>query len=72
MDIVGLPIPEQNGLDTYEGSILVFTRDAASEVNDNHYTLTVTDEEGLAALKAAAANSVELLMASGRPYGLLF
>lgn len=72
MDIVGLPISEQNGLETYEGVILVFTRDGASEVNDNHYTLTVTDEEGLAALKAAAANSVELSMASGRPYGLLF
>lgn len=72
MDIIGLPIPEQNGLESYEGSFLVFSRDMLSSTGRSQFTLTVTDAEGLAGLKKAASNSVELSMHSGRRYGLLF
>lgn len=72
MDIIGLPIPEQNGLEDYEGTILVFSRDKDSSTGESQFTLTVTDAAGLAVLKDSAANSVELSMNSGRGYGLLF
>lgn len=72
MDIIGLPIPENNGLDTYEGSFLVFTRDTPANDGRGRFTLTTTDAAGLASLKEAAANSIELAMDSGRGYGLLF
>lgn len=72
MDIIGLPIPEQYGLDGYQDTILVFTRDTPSGTGQGRFTLTVTDAAGLTARKNAAANSVELSMHSGRQYGLLF
>ena len=72
MDIIGLPIPERYGLDGYLDTILIFARDAPSESGQDRFTLTVTDAVGLAGLKGAAANSVELSMHGGRQYGLLF
>ena len=72
MDIIGLPIPEQNGLDSYQNMFLVFSRDKVSSTEPGQFTLIVTDEAGLAGLKESAANSVELSMASRRGYGLLF
>lgn len=72
MDIISLPIPEQNGLDSYQGSYLVFSSDRLSSADHGQFTLTVTDAAGLTSLKEAASNSVELSMHSGRGYGLLF
>ena len=72
MDIIGLPIPEQNGLDSYQDMFLVFSRNRDSNTDSGQFTLTVTDAAGLASLKKSAANSVELSMNSGRGYGLLF
>ena len=68
MDIIGLPIPEQFGVDSYQDTILIFSRDSGS----GHFTLTVTDAPGLSAYIASASNSVELAMNGGRRYGLLF
>jgi hypothetical protein len=72
MDIIGLPIPEQNGLDSYQDTFLVFSRERSSETGLGQFILTVTDAAGLASLKGSAANSVELSMHGGRKYGLLF
>lgn len=72
MDIVGLPIPEQNGIETYLDTILVFSREPGKVNGLNTFTLTVTDLAGLDELKGAAANSVDLAMHGGRQYGLLF
>lgn len=72
MDVINLPIPEENGVDTYQDMFLVFSRDRVSSTGRGQFSLTVTDEAGLAALKEAAANSVELSMHGGREYGLLF
>jgi HKD family nuclease len=72
MDIVGLPIPEQNGLESYQDLFLVFTRELLSASGQGQFTLTATDETGLTALKDSAANSVDLTMNGGRQYGLLF
>lgn len=68
MDIIGLPIPEQYGVDTYQDTILIFSHDNGT----NRFTLTVTDPAGLADYQTRAANSVELSMSGGRRYGLLF
>ncbi|GGK97267.1 hypothetical protein GCM10007382_16920 [Salinibacterium xinjiangense] len=68
MDIIGLPIPERYGVGTYQDTILIFTRDPTHA----RFTLTVTDQAGLADRRAAAANNVELSMSHGRRYGLLF
>lgn len=72
MDIINLPIPEQNGVETYQGTFLLFARDSPSGDNRRRYTVTVTDAAGIEAKKASAANSVDLTMSSGRKYGLLF
>lgn len=72
MDVISLPIPEDNGVDTYQDMFLVFSRDRVSSTGRGQFSLTVTDEAGLASLKEAAANSVELSMHGGREYGLLF
>ncbi|WAJ32618.1 hypothetical protein OUO20_16050 [Arthrobacter sp. FX8] len=72
MDIVNLPIPEHNGLETYEGTILVFTRDSPAPSGLSQFTLTVTDAPGLDEKKKAVSNSIELKMNGGRKYGLLF
>lgn len=72
MDIVNLPIPEQYGLDTYQGAILVFKREPLSSDGRHQFTLTATDAAGVASLRESAANSVELSMKRGRQYGLLF
>ncbi|MFE4835299.1 hypothetical protein ACFRAU_11545 [Arthrobacter sp. NPDC056691] len=72
MDIINLPIPEQNGVESYEGTFLVFTRDRLSDTDRARFTLTVTNAEGLADLKESASNNLDLFMHSGRGYGLLF
>lgn len=72
MDVISLPIPEDNGVDTYQGMFLVFSRDRVSNTGLGQFSLTVTDVAGLASLKEMAANSVELSMHGGRRYGLLF
>lgn len=72
MDIINLPIPEQNGVETYQGTYLLFTRDSSGGDHRGRYTLTVTDAAGIDTRKASAANSVDLVMRSGRQYGLLF
>ncbi len=72
MDIINLPIPEENGVETYQGTFLLFARDSPGPDNRRRYTLTVTDEAGIDAKKASAANSIDLSMNSGRKYGLLF
>ncbi|UOQ61184.1 hypothetical protein MUN76_04230 [Leucobacter rhizosphaerae] len=72
MDVINLPIPEQNGVETYLGTFLLFSRDSPEDENPPYYTLTVTDAAGIDAKKASAANSVDLTMNGGREYGLLF
>ncbi|MGD8168560.1 hypothetical protein ACEXOS_015165 [Herbiconiux sp. P16] len=72
MDIIGLPIPELNGLDSYQDLFLVFFRERLSGTGQGQFKLAVTDAAVLASLKESAANSVELSMNSGRRYGLLF
>lgn len=72
MDKINLPIAEQNGLDTYDHSYVVFTRVAPSGQGRARFELDVTDGHGVVSRKRAAVNSVELSMASGRQYGLLF
>lgn len=72
MDIINLPIPEQNGVDTYQGTYLLFARNSPESDHNCRYTLTVTDAAGIDAAKASSANSVDLTMSSGRNYGLLF
>lgn len=72
MDIINLPIPEENGLDSYQGSILVFERGTPSADGREHFTLTAIDKAALADMRIAATNAVELSMNSGRAYGLIF
>ncbi|WP_193597864.1 hypothetical protein [Microbacterium sp. YJN-G] len=72
MDIINLPIPEQNGVETYQGTFLLFARDSPWSDGRRSYTLTVTDAAGVDVKRASAANSVDLKMSSGRKYGLLF
>lgn len=72
MDIVNLPIPEQNGIETYQDTFLLFARDAPGDDGRRRYTITVADAAEIDARKASAANSVDLTMSSGRKYGLLF
>lgn len=72
MDIINLPIPEDNGLESYQGMFLVFSRERVASTGLGQFLLTVTDEAGLSSLKVSAANSVELSMHGGRRYGLLF
>lgn len=72
MDIINLPIPEQNGIETYLGTFLLFSRDSPIDDSPPYYTLTVTDTAGIDSKKASAANHVNLTMNGGREYGLLF
>lgn len=72
MDIVNLPIPEQNGVETYQGTFLFFARDTPEHDGRHRFTLTVTDAAGIGSRIASALNSVDLTMSSGRKYGLLF
>ncbi|MEC5200387.1 HKD family nuclease [Arthrobacter sp. PL16] len=72
MDIINLPIAEQHGLETYQGTFLLFTRDPCATDGRGQFTLTVTDAAGVESQKASATNSVSLSMNSGRQYGLLF
>lgn len=72
MDVINLPIPEYNGVETYEGAILVFTRDNPSPSGLDQFTLTVTDADGLDEMKETASNIIDLEMRGGRKYGLLF
>ncbi|MFJ4286743.1 hypothetical protein ACIPY0_13980 [Paenarthrobacter nicotinovorans] len=72
MDVINLPIPEYNGVETYEGTILIFTRDNPSPSGLDQFTLTVTDAQGLDKMKKAASNFIDLEMRGGRGYGLFF
>lgn len=72
MDIVGLPIPEDNGIDTYEGSYLVFTREMQSVDGQERFTLRPVNAEALSVMRERAHNSVEHMMRGGRRFGLLF
>lgn len=72
MDIINLPIPEQNGVETYQGTFLLFARDSPGGDGRLRYTLTVTNAATIDSRKAAAVNRVDLKMSSGRSYGLLF
>lgn len=72
MDKVNLPIPEQNDIDSYDHSYLVFTRLDPTTESGSGFELDVTDERAIVALKSAAVNFVDLSMASGRKYGLIF
>lgn len=72
MDKVNLPIPEQNNIDSYDHSYVVFTRLDPTAESASRFELDVTDERAIAALKSTAVNSVDLSMASGRKYGLIF
>ncbi|WP_104132322.1 hypothetical protein [Cryobacterium sp. M91] len=72
MDVINLPIAEQNGVDTYLGTFLVFTREPLGNDGRGRFTLTITNAAGVDSLEASAANSVELSMHGGRRYGLLF
>ena len=72
MDVVNLPIPEQNGVATYLNTFLVFTRELKGASGLDRFTLTVTDAAGVADLKLSSANSIDLSMHGGREYGLLF
>ena len=47
MDIINLPIPEQNGVETYQGTYLLFARDSPGGDRRRRYTLTVTDAAGV-------------------------
>ncbi len=72
MDKINLPIPEQNGLDSYDHSYLLFTRLASDYEAADRFELDATDERAIRDLKSAAVNSIDLTIASGRRYGLIF
>ena len=72
MDIINLPIPEQNGIETYQGTFLLFARDSPEGGDRRRFTVTVTDEAAIRERKASASNCVDLEMNRGRKYGLLF
>jgi len=72
MDKVNLPVPTTEGPASYDGAFLVFERVGVSAGGLQQFDLTVTDARGLARRKRAAAHHVDLSMASGREYGLLF
>lgn len=72
MDVINLPIPWQNGVDTYKGTFLVFTRELPDAAGRRRFTLTVTNASDIGDRIASAANSIELSMKGGRRYGLLF
>ena len=44
MDVINLPIPWQNGIETYKGAFLVFTRDVSDVSDRRRFTLTVANE----------------------------
>lgn len=72
MDKVNLPIPGRDGPASYDNAYLIFERAGAGSSGLQRFRLTVTDARGLASRIAVAANHVDLSMASGRQYGLLF
>lgn len=72
MDVINLPIPWQNGVDAYDGTFLIFTRETPDAVGRRRFTLTVTNVADINDRIASAANSIELSMKGGRRYGLLF
>jgi len=72
MDVINLPIPWQNGVETYKGAILLFTRDSPDAAGRRRFTLTVTNVSDISDRLASATNSIELSMKGGRRYGLLF
>jgi HKD family nuclease len=72
MDKVNLPVPGSDGPESYDDAYLIFEHAGTSENGRLHFTLTVTDKDGLDAHIQAATNFVNLTMASGREYGLLF
>jgi hypothetical protein len=71
MDKIDLPIPSSDA-DSYDDSYLIFTRLDIASSGMPKFQLFVTDQAGLDARKDAARNFVDLKMASGRQYGLLF
>ena len=72
MDVINLPIPWQNGVETYKGAFLVFTRDNPDAAGRRRFTLTLTNAPDINDRIASARNSIELSMKGGRRYGLLF
>jgi HKD family nuclease len=72
MDVINLPIPWQNGVDTYKGAFLLFTRDSPDAAGRRRFTLTVTNVSDIHDRIRSATNSIELSMKGGRRYGLLF
>jgi HKD family nuclease len=72
MDKVNLPIPERDGPASYDNAYLIFDRTGLAPSGVPLFQLVVTDLAGLNARRNAARNSIDLNMASGRPYGLFF
>lgn len=72
MDKINLPVPGSDGPSTYDNSYLVFDRAGTAASGLALFMLTVTDLEGIKGRRARAANTVDLEMAGGRPYGLMF
>ena len=72
MDKVNLPVPGSDGPVDYDNSYLIFDRAGIGTNGLERFRLTVADLDGLIARKAAARNTVDLYMSSGRPYGMIF
>lgn len=72
MDKVNLPLPGSDGPATYDNSYLVFDRAGTAASGLALFKLTVTDLAGINGRRTRAANTVDLEMGGGRPYGLLF
>jgi hypothetical protein len=72
MDKINLPIPGSAGPDSYDGKILVFTREPKWGIGPERFTLNVISRAALSVRQRSAATSWEGRMNSGRSWGLLF
>ncbi|MFJ6652900.1 hypothetical protein ACIQLJ_08920 [Microbacterium sp. NPDC091313] len=72
MDKLNLPKPEENGIDSYDQSILAFERDGHDPDGTAIFTLRVLDRAALNSMIQQAEHSVSMKMGSGREWGLLF
>ncbi len=72
MDKVNLPVPGSEGPSSYDNSYLIFDHAGVGTGNLPLFRLTVTDFAGLNTRRNESRNAIDLHMASGRPYGILF
>lgn len=72
MDKLNLPVPGTDGPATYDGSFLLFSRQAADAARRQRFYLEQGDHKDLSRWRARAAREEVIAMSGGREMGVLW